>query len=180
MFRAVTSITTTGFSVTDPAGWRDKEKFLSSCLMVIGGTTCSTAGGIKIFRFIIMLKIVGWYFKRMLLPKETMLAVKYAGEPVIQEEINQLFGFLSFYLGMLALSSLIFTGAGFPVADSLFESASALGTVGLSSGITSPDLPGGLKFLLAFEMWAGRLEIMPVIMMLYPGVWMGLVDSSKT
>ncbi len=46
-----------------------------------------------------------------------------------------------------------------------------LGTVGLSSGITDADLPAWIKLMLSLEMWAGRLEVLPVLVLLYPGTW---------
>ena len=61
--------------------------------------------------------------------------------------------------------------AGFAPEDALFESASAMGTVGLSSGITNADLPTWVKLMLSLEMWAGRLEVLPVLVLLYPGTW---------
>jgi trk system potassium uptake protein TrkH len=53
----------------------------------------------------------------------------------------------------------------------LFEAASALGTVGLSAGITSADMPVWAKLVLIIDMWAGRLEILPLLVLLYPGHW---------
>ena len=55
---------------------------------------------------------------------------------------------------------------GESVADSLFEVASALGNVGLSVGLTSSDMSTDLKIILILEMWIGRLEIFPVLMLI--------------
>jgi len=172
MFNAISSISTTGFSVNDPAAWSEQSKFLSGCLMIIGGTTCSTAGGLKIFRLVIMMKLVIWLFKKMILPEETKLAIKFGDLPIADDEIKQIFALLVLYFCLLAGSTIIFSGSGFAVSDAFFESASALGTVGLSSGITSTELATGLKGLLIFDMWTGRLEILPVIIAIYPGTWL--------
>jgi len=172
MFNAITSITTTGFNVDESAGWNGQTKFLSACFMTIGGTTCSTAGGVKIFRLVIIMKLVFWLLKRMILPEETKLAIKFGNLPVTDDEIKQIFGLLVLYFCLLFGSTLIFSGAGFAVVDAFFESASALGTVGLSSGITSAGLTPGLKGVLIFNMWVGRLEILPVLIALYPGIWL--------
>jgi len=64
------------------------------------------------------------------------------------------------------------------MADSLFESASALGTVGMSAGVSSATLPTGIKLLLSFNMWAGRLEILPVLLVFYPTIWIPKGSSS--
>jgi len=172
LFRATTCVTTTGFSIDDPAAWSDRSKFLGVLLMMVGGSAGSTAGGIKIFRLLLLFKLAAWFVTRSLLPEEAKLSIKYGGVPVSDGELKQVGGFLGLYVAFLAVSTLMFVTAGFGCADALFESASALGTVGLSSGITSGELSWGLKVLLIFNMWAGRLEILPVLVALHPGAWM--------
>jgi len=81
-------------------------------------------------------------------------------------------GFVALYAGVLLAGALALAAGGHAAIDALFESASALGTVGLSTGITSPDLAPWAKLVLAFEMWAGRLEILPVLLVCYPRTWM--------
>jgi len=174
LFNAVSSLTTTGFTVNDPAQWQDGRKFLSSCLMTIGGMSESTAGGIKILRFILFLKLVAWAFKKMLFPEDTILAIKYGNLAITDSDLKHVFGFFIAYGLILICSTLVVTWSGFPLVDAFFESASALGTVGLSTGVTSPGLSAGIKLLFIFEMWAGRLEILPVMMTLYPGTWLFL------
>jgi trk system potassium uptake protein TrkH len=118
-----------------------------------------------------MLKLAGWFVIRALLPEEAKLPIK-CGEVVVSDrELKQLFSFVFLYLALLCLSALLLVFIGFASTDALFESASALGTVGLSAGVTSPQLATGAKLVLIFDMWAGRLEILPVLVTLYPGTW---------
>jgi trk system potassium uptake protein TrkH len=65
----------------------------------------------------------------------------------------------------------VFVAAGHAPLDSLFEVVSAVGTVGLSTGITGPALGDGLKLLLCADMLMGRLEIVAVLVLLYPPTW---------
>jgi trk system potassium uptake protein TrkH len=58
-------------------------------------------------------------------------------------------------------------GDGYSLADALFESASAQGTVGLSNGITDPSMSPVLECVYIMQMWAGRLEIIPVLVLLH-------------
>ncbi|MDH5298486.1 MAG: TrkH family potassium uptake protein [Desulfobulbaceae bacterium] len=169
LFEMVSSLTTTGFCLTPPAQWPADIRLLSVILMVIGGTAGSTAGGIKLFRLIITARVALRQLIALLLPRETVLATKLNDEPVSDNEIRQIFAFLFLYLAILVFSTLLFTMGGYSLADALFESSSALGTVGLSSGITSPELATGFKLLLIFDMWAGRLEILPILITFYPG-----------
>jgi len=71
-----------------------------------------------------------------------------------------------FYIFILIIGALAFMAHGHSVVDSLFEVASALGNVGLSTGTTSGNMPTDLKVILIIEMWVGRLEIFPVLMLI--------------
>ena len=80
--------------------------------------------------------------------------------------------FLLFVLVVL-VSWFPFVALGYDPLDALFEVVSATGTVGLSTGITAPDLPSGLKLLLCLDMLLGRLEVVALILVLYPKTWFG-------
>lgn len=72
------------------------------------------------------------------------------------------------YLIFVLVSTLItyyLMGNGYSLKDALFESTSAQGTVGLSCGITNPGMSPVLEILYIFQMWAGRLEIIPVLVL---------------
>lgn len=65
----------------------------------------------------------------------------------------------------MGLSWSIFVTAGSPPTPALFEVVSAVGTVGLSSGLTGPELPVGLKLLLSVDMLLGRVEILAFLVL---------------
>jgi len=112
-----------------------------------------------------------WVVGRALLPDESDLSIKYGGVPLGEREILQTFGFVSLYLSLTVVSALLLAFGGFAIGDALFESASAVGTVGLSAGVTSASLAPWAKLVLVFDMWAGRLEIVPLLVLLYPYGW---------
>ena len=170
-FSFTSALTTTGFDLGDRSSASDTPSLIILFLMIIGGSAGSTAGGIKLIRLILFFRLAHWFVVRMLLPEETVLPVKYRELIISERELMQLFAFFFIYLSLLFLSALLLVFLGFDIKNSLFESASALGTVGLSAGISSPDLALLGKLLLAFDMWAGRLEILPVLVLLYPGTW---------
>ena len=114
---------------------------------------------------------IGGDLVRSLAAAEAKLPIKYGGITVSENELIHVFAFFVLYLAVMLVSALLLAFAGFTLPDALFESASAVGTVGLSSGVTSPDLALWAKALLIFEMWAGRLEIFPVLVVLYWGTW---------
>lgn len=171
LFEAVSALTTTGFAVNDASSWATASKLGMVLLMSIGGATGSTAGGIKLLRFLLLWQLVNWLVIRALLPAEAQVPIKYGEQTVSQHELLQHGGFFVLYLSVLFLSTLLLALAGFSAIDALFESASSLGTVGLSVGVTSSDLSAWAKLLLIFNMWAGRLEFLPVLVCLHPWAW---------
>nr|WP_246325277.1 potassium transporter TrkG [Dissulfurirhabdus thermomarina] len=170
-FRAVSALSTTGFALSDPAAWAPPEKTLATILMLVGGSTGSTAGGIKILRLVLALRVVSWGMKRLLLPPEAKVPLAIGGVQFSETDIRSAFGFLALYALIFTASTLVLTLWGFPAGDAAFESASALGTVGLSAGVTGPGLPLPAKALLIFDMLAGRLEILPLLVLLAPWHW---------
>lgn len=178
IFHAASTITTTGFSLSEPVSWPESDKLLSIVLMSVGGSAGSTAGGIKLIRFLTALALVRWLLLRRMLPKEARVPLRVGGTVVQGDELIYFFGFIAGYVSVLILVAMVFVFSGYPSIDALFESASAIGTVGLSVGITSPSAPWWIKLLLILEMWIGRLELLPVLVLFYPRTWWKEGDSS--
>lgn len=170
-FHGVSALTTTGFTVTDPSGWSDGGRMLVVGLMAVGGSVGSTAGGLKLLRVIILLRLLGWAVTRMLLPREAKVPLKVQRAAVSEDEIRHTFALVAAYLLLLFASGLALTVTGAGFADAVFDSASALGTVGLSVGVASADLAGWAKMVLAVDMWAGRLEILALLVLFHPYNW---------
>jgi trk system potassium uptake protein TrkH len=173
LFQAVSSLTTTGYNMFDVRVLSPTGKVLTIVLMTVGGTTGSTAGGIKIFRLLAVLAMVRWLVLRALLPGEARLPLAIGRLKPADDDIRILSAFLCAYMIMLGLSAfalLWIEGSSF--LDALFETSSAMGTVGLSTGLTSPDLSPWAKLILILNMWMGRLEIIPVLVVFYPRTWL--------
>jgi len=96
------------------------------------------------------------------------------GGKVLDADVIQRAMIIIFLFVLVVLSSwFVFVLFGYSPIDSLFEVVSATGTVGLTSGITQASLPLLLKMLLCFDMLAGRLEIIALLVVLYPRTWIG-------
>lgn len=165
--------TTTGFSTevieTLPA-WK---KLLLSLLMLVGGGVGSTAGGFKILRLYLCFLFVRTFIIRQSQTRHAYYQPKIFGMKVPEEQWEQGLSIVCFFGFFTSISWLCFVVGGYDPINSLFEVASAMGTVGLSSGITSPDLPLFLKGVLMGNMLLGRVEIFPWLILLYPGTWLG-------
>ena len=87
----------------------------------------------------------------------------------MQREVADAATFSFLYLVILFAGTVItahLVGLEFTLADTVFESISAQGNVGLSTGIAGPQMPVLIELLFIFQMWIGRLEIFPVIVLL--------------
>jgi trk system potassium uptake protein TrkH len=170
LFETVSAITTTGFSTVGYGNWNAFGVFVLITLMLIGGGTCSTAGGIKQFRIYMLSRMLVWEIKRSLMPRTAVLERPvWEGDRrvfVDDARVRQVAVFVFLYLSLYVLGTMILCASGFSLADSLFEFASAIGTVGLSVGVTSPGMPSTALWAETLAMFLGRLEFTVVIVSL--------------
>ena len=141
--------------------------------MLIGGGAGSTAGGIKIIRLLIFLRLLQIIILRINLPRHAVIQARIHGERISENQIREALFFILLFGVVIFLSWLPFVAMGYDPLDTLFEVVSATGTAGLSVGITSSDLPDVLKSILCIDMLLGRLEIVALLVLFYPGTWIG-------
>ncbi|MFA6234935.1 MAG: potassium transporter TrkG [Bacteroidota bacterium] len=163
VFETVSALTTTGFSTVSYGHWHPSGILILIILMIIGGGACSTAGGLKQVRVYILLQYLRKTIKKFVLPRGIVLPlIVHEGErprSVSDNEMSAIAAFTFLYLVLLLSGTLLLTMYGYSVADSLFEFASALGTVGISVGVTSPHTPDVVLLAETAGMVLGRLEI---------------------
>ncbi len=164
-FQCVSALTGTGY-MTEGSNvllmWGGGPILILSMLMLIGASTGSTGGGLKQLRVSLILKSIYWEIKERLLPKRAVIdtSIRHIGEKISVEkkQIWSVSTFTSIFLLYYLLGVLGFLFYGYNMEKSLFEMASALGTVGLTLGVTGPNMPNVLKVIEIFGMWLGRLE----------------------
>ncbi|MFH1135360.1 MAG: TrkH family potassium uptake protein [Pseudomonadota bacterium] len=170
VFETVSALTTTGFSTVGYGDWNSLGWFLMIVLMLIGGGTCSTAGGIKQFRVYLMWRMFLWDIQRYLLPGAAILERPlWEGDRrvfVDDARARQAMVFIFVYLATYALGVMILCACGYSLPESLFEFASAIGTVGLSIGVTGARMPDVALWAETIAMFLGRLEFIVVIVSL--------------
>ena len=149
MFQSVTT-RTAGFNTSDQASLTGPGFLLTIFLMLIGGAPGSTAGGMKMTTAAIMLITMRSVFGRK---KETAVFHRRISQDTVRTAAAIFVMYLSMFLLGGCLLCLI---EGLPIGVTLYESASAVGTVGLTTGIT-PGLGTASKCILAFMMFAGRV-----------------------
>jgi trk system potassium uptake protein TrkH len=172
-FQAASAHTTTGFgtiySNQISTIWPSAVLFMMSLIMVIGACANSTGGGIKAIRIGIIAKSFVREVKKALSPNSAVVTAKFhhIDDVPLTDTIAR--GAMLIALGYVLLfivGTTITVLHGYSMPDAMYETASAVGNVGLSSGITSPAMPGLLKATYIFLMWAGRLEITAVLVLM--------------
>ena len=166
VFETVSALSTTGFSTVGYGDWNGLGWLLLVGLMIVGGGTGSTAGGLKQYRVYVLYRNLTTELRRMFLPRHVVMEPDvWVGEQqrFLQDtDIRQISAFTFLYILTLALGTGIVASYGYSLKESLFEFASALGTVGLSVGVTAADAPAGLLWTQTIGMLLGRLEFFVV------------------
>ncbi|WP_312048132.1 TrkH family potassium uptake protein [Anaerotignum sp.] len=172
LFDVSSALSTTGYSSMSYTSWPPLAIGMLILTMLIGGGIGSTAGGIKMSRIYIMVRITLQNIRKRLLPPRNVEAAYYfraQGKTKIDSTLAMdTTGFVSSYLCLFIIGTLLLTiTAGCSLTEAMFEFASALGTVGLSIGITSPDTGSATLVVEMIGMILGRLEIFIVFIGAY-------------
>jgi trk system potassium uptake protein TrkH len=170
---AVSAQTTAGFSNTDVSLLPASAKLVLILSMALGGGVGSTAGGFKILRLLTLTGLVQLVIGRMSVSRHAVVVPRVAGEKIVETDMQESILIVILFFVGIVLSWLPFVFMGYVPLDSLFEVVSAIGTVGLSAGVTSMGMPGFLKGILCADMLLGRLEILAWLVVVYPKTWLG-------
>lgn len=170
IFQFVSGMSTTGWQTSNIGVWDWKSiVFIVAFGMFIGGASGATVGGIKMIRALLLAKGLRWQITKTFFSERTIKTIRFNGKSLIPETMNEEFtkaasiAILFFLLIIVStIVSTFFIGNSFDFSDALFESTSAQATVGLSAGITDPSMSPVLEAIYIFQMWAGRLEVIPV------------------
>jgi trk system potassium uptake protein TrkH len=165
-FQAISASSTTGFNTVDIVKLDGLSKLLLVSLMFIGAASESTGGGVKLSRIRIALLSLATYIKRSLAPPGAVILLKVEGKKVDESIVEPILSFIVLYSAIIVAGWFVLLAYGYAPLDALFEVVSAQSTVGLSTGITSPTMPLLAKISLTIAMWMGRLELIPVLLMI--------------
>jgi len=174
LFQFISASSTTGWQTSAIGDWNSGSvMFIVFGAMLFGGSAGATVGGIKILRGYIIGRGISWEVSRVFRSKHAIDDLRI-GQQIFKadeanDEIRAAATFAFAYLILLVLSLFVLLAvlpSDFTLADAIFEVATAQGTVGLSSGITGPGMPVVAEILFIIQMWMGRLEIIPVLVLI--------------
>ena len=176
-FTAASIQTTTGFATADFSKWPLVCRWVILLLMVAGACAGSTGGGIKVSRLVLLFKEAKSELHYLIHPN-AVKPVKFEGKLVDRTVLRSLNSYLIIYLGVMILS--VFIVSFDPAAKDFETSFSAVlatyNNIGPGLSVISPVLNYGsfsilTKFVLIFDMIAGRLELLPMLILFNPGIW---------
>ncbi|WP_297506207.1 TrkH family potassium uptake protein [Thermococcus sp.] len=181
LFQVTSIVTTTGYATMDFARWVLPAQTVLFFAMFIGGSSGSTAGSIKVVRWVIGLKALRRELFQTFHPN-ALRPVKLGGKPVDEHSVRGALAFIVLYLLVFLLASLFVmfngttTGAQLSIADSMSAVAATLGNIGPGIGAVGPManyliFPPSTRLLMFFLMWLGRLEIVTVLVLFTRAYW---------
>ncbi len=174
-FQVASIMTTTGFATTDFNLWPELSRTLLVGLMFIGACAGSTGGGIKVSRVLMYLKTIRKELAFLIHPRSVKVVVM-DGKKLEHTVVRAANIFLITYLLILAASILCLSLDGHDFTTNVTAVVSALNNIGPGLELVGPMgnfafFSDFSKYVLMFDMLAGRLEIFPMLLLLVPGTW---------
>ncbi len=175
IFHVVSILTTTGYAVSDYLSWAPPLWFIIFLLTFIGGCAGSTAGGLKVVRFLLLVRMIPVQFKKIIHPN-AIIQVKLNKQNVTEERMFRTLAFFMIFLCiftvgtfLLMICGLDFTSAAGASIGCLGNSGPGLGTVGPAGNFSVVSDAG--KWVCSLLMLFGRLELYSILILFSPAFW---------
>ncbi|MBQ8281541.1 MAG: TrkH family potassium uptake protein [Lachnospiraceae bacterium] len=177
-FQVGSIITTTGYATTDFNLWPGFSQSILVILMFIGACAGSTGGGIKVSRIVIGFKAMIKELHSYIHPK-SVRNIKFEGKPVEHDLVKATNLYFVTFLFIFGLSTLLISVDGFDLVTNFTAVAATFNNIGPGLAVVGPmGSFGGFsdfsKFILMFDMLAGRLELFPMLLLFHPTIWKDL------
>ena len=173
IFQVVSIATTSGFTTDDFSKW---PLFVPSMLLaasIIGGCTGSTAGGLKVVRVVLLFKQGRREILQLINP-DAIIPIRLNADPVHERVINSVWGFFALYVVSFVILALILQATGLDMTTAFSTVTACLNNLGPALGAASEGystLSSASKWVLAFTMLLGRLELLTLLILLTPRYW---------
>ena len=174
-FQVASIITTTGYATADYNSWPMLSQCILILLMIIGACASSTGGGIKVSRFMIIIKSIKREIKQMLHPKSVNL-IKVNGRKIGPDVLRVVYIYLLAYMGIVVGSILLVSIDNLDFGTTFSSVMATLNNIGRGIGDVGPvgnfaEFSPLSKIVFCFDMLAGRLEIFPFLMLFTLSAW---------
>lgn len=181
-FQVSSLMTSTGFSTVDFDTWSSVCKSTLLLLMFCGACAGSTGGGIKVSRLIIMIKTVIKEFQSYIHPK-SIKKINFEGKPVEHDVVRSINVYFITFILILVTSVFLVSIEGRDFTTNFSAVLATLNNIGPGLSQVGPTcnfgiLTGFSKWVLMFDMLAGRLELFPLLILFHPGLWKGVITQN--
>ncbi len=175
LFQTVSIASTTGFASSDFNLWPDFSRYVLLLLMFVGGCSGSTAGGMKVSRFVILLKVTWAELRRTIHPR-LVYSIKMGGRNVPPVVVGNVTRFFYLYMIVFSTLTLLISLTGLSMLDSMGIIAACMSSVGPAFGIVGPtatyaDVSTFGRLVVIAAMILGRLEIFTLLIIMRPDFW---------
>ncbi|TVQ73007.1 MAG: potassium transporter [Chromatiaceae bacterium] len=173
IFQAVSIGSTAGFTTQDFEGWPVFLPVLLLMVAFIGGCAMSTGGGIKVIRFMLLIK-QGYREVIRLIHPQALVPIKVGGKPVPDRVIDAVWGFFATYIALFALMMLTLMATGLDQVTAFSAVAATITNLGPGLGAVAENyaaISDLAKWVLMFAMLLGRLEVFTLLVLLTPAFW---------
>lgn len=182
-FQVGSIITTTGFSTADFEQWSQTCKTVLVLLMFVGACAGSTGGGIKVSRFVILFKTVVKELNSYIHPK-IIKKIRIEGKPVEHEVVRAINVYFITFMILFSLSVFLVSLEGRDLITNFTAVAATINNIGPGLEMVGPTQNFGFfsvfsKWVLMFDMLAGRLELFPLLILFHPAVWRQMFIGKK-
>lgn len=183
-FQVASIITTTGFSTTDFHQWPESSKVILVLLMFVGACAGSTGGGIKVSRFVVLFKTVRKEFFSYIHPK-SIKKIKMDGKPIDHDVVRSINVYMITFMVLFVLSVFLISFEDTDLVTTFTAVAATINNIGPGLELVGPTGNFGFfspfsKYVLMFDMLAGRLELFPLLLLFHPTIWKDLFAYKKT
>ncbi len=175
VFQTLSILTTTGYCTTDFELWATLPSLVLLCLMVLGGMSGSTGGGIKSLRALLAVSSLRTTIHRLIHP-HAVRPVKYGGAVVSESVLSGIWAFLTAYLLIATAGAAVVAAYGYDLMTAISAAMTAIGNVGPGLGEVGAydnfsHFPGLVKMVLAGCMLFGRLEVFTILALFSREFW---------
>ena len=181
-FQVCTVMTTTGYSTVDFDAWPGFSRALLVVLMFVGACAGSTGGGLKVSRVVIAVRSLGSYMGSFLHPR-SVRRVRFEDKDVDSPTLRGIYVYFIGVLCIFVLSLLALSLEGKDLVTTFTAVAATFNNIGPGLGGVGPMANYGhfsafSKLVMIFDMLAGRLEVFPMLLLLYPPLWREFVNDA--
>ena len=174
-FQVSSIITTTGYATADFNLWPTYSRILLLLLMFMGGCAGSTAGGLKMSRIIIFFKAARQDLNKML-HTHAVTTIRFEGKPLDEKTLQGVHNYFNVYMLLIMLSTVLVSLDGFDLTTTFTAVITCINNVGPGMEMVGPmgnfsQFSDPVKYLLSFDMLAGRLELYPMLALFAPRLW---------